>query len=419
MEINVSSLSVFYLSKCLALAPISIQQNDKGVLKIRRSKSFTIYSLVLGTTLVTLAYEGLIYDANAELPLRMKSPTSKVVTALDITVVVLSCVAGIGCSLFSVKPTQELNSRLRKFDGTIHCLCNTKRDRIISRIMAIMPVTLSGALIGFDIWTWVLQAELDAKDAKNNVKWYLPLYGLYFILIAFHVLFANTAFGLGRRFRRLNTMLKTNYLADQTHFGLLMNRVHSIKITSDQAMSLHASLDNLNTDIFSKEAFVKTRIVLLRSIADNYESLSKCVQIFSNAYGVAILCILVSCLLHLVVTAYFLFLALLNRDVTGHVWSQAFWILLHVIRLLLVVEPCHSTMAESKKTIQIVSEIERKSHEPILAEEIKKFWQQLLVIDVEFSALGLCRINRNILTSFSSAIATYLVILIQFQNNGG
>lgn len=118
----------------------------------------------------------------------------------------------------------------------------------------------------------------------------------------------------------------------------------------------------------------------------------------------AVLFILVSCLLHLVATAYFLFLEMLNKRDNGYVWVQMLWIIFHFLRLLMVVEPCHLAARESRKTIQIVCEIERKVYEPILAEEIKKFWQQLLVVDAEFSASGLCRVNRTILTSVSCAV---------------
>lgn len=106
----------------------------------------------------------------------------------------------------------------------------------------------------------------------------------------------------------------------------------------------------------------------------------------------------------MVATAYFLFLEMLNNRDNGYVWVQMLWIIFHFLRLLMVVEPCHLAARESRKTIQIVCEIERKVYEPILAEEIKKFWQQLLVVDADFSASGLCRVNRTILTSVSCAL---------------
>ncbi|XP_036333546.1 gustatory receptor for sugar taste 43a-like isoform X1 [Rhagoletis pomonella] len=333
----------------------------------------------------------------------MNSSTSKVVTALDVTVVILSSAAGLGCGLFSVKPTREVNESLKKFDAALHSFSNFKSDRHITRILAVIPLLISGALIGFDIYTWILQVQLTPENGSDsNLAWYLPFYLLYFVLIGFHVLFANTAFGFGRRFGRLNEMLRSCYLTNKKSLTVVRNHINSLKITPDHAISIHESKERVSSESMSKECLGKTRVILLRSIAENYDSLGKCVQIFSNAYGVAVLFILVSCLLHLVATAYFLFLALLNRNVADYVWGQVLWIAFHIFRLLMVVEPCHRATEESKKTIQIVSEIERKTHEPILAEEIRRFWQQLLVNDIEFSALGLCRINRKILTSLSN-----------------
>jgi len=44
----------------------------------------------------------------------MKSATSKVVTALDVSVVVMAIVSGVYCGLFSLNDTLELNARLNR-----------------------------------------------------------------------------------------------------------------------------------------------------------------------------------------------------------------------------------------------------------------------------------------------------------------
>ncbi|KAH8304523.1 hypothetical protein KR059_011733 [Drosophila kikkawai] len=231
-------------------------------------------------------------------------------------------------------------------------------------------------------------------------------------------------------------------------------KVNAVKTISMKPLAmptaLHASLTKLNSETLPSESTAKNKGLLLKAMADSHESLGKCVLLLSKwdlplfsldpaSFGVAVLFIMVSCLLHLVATAYFLFLELLSKRDNGYLWVQMLWICFHFLRLLMVVEPCHLAARESRKTIQIVCEIERKVHEPILAEAVKKFWQQLLVVDADFSACGLCRVNRTILTSvtyhldypsqvkykhsllfqFASAIATYLVILIQFQRTNG
>lgn len=51
----------------------------------------------------------------------MKSATSKVVTASDVSVVVLAVVAGVYCGLFGLRATQELNSRLNRVSQEGEC----------------------------------------------------------------------------------------------------------------------------------------------------------------------------------------------------------------------------------------------------------------------------------------------------------
>ena len=51
MEISKSSLSIIYLSRALALAPVSVKTNEEGVMTIKRSKVLTIYSIILCLTL--------------------------------------------------------------------------------------------------------------------------------------------------------------------------------------------------------------------------------------------------------------------------------------------------------------------------------------------------------------------------------
>ncbi|XP_039488754.2 gustatory receptor for sugar taste 43a isoform X3 [Drosophila santomea] len=357
----------------------------------------------------------------------MKSATSKVVTALDVSVVVMAIVSGVYCGLFSLNDTLELNDRLNKIDSTLNAYNNFRRDRWRALGMAAVSLVAISLLVGLDVGTWMRIAQdmnIAQSDTELNVHWYIPFYSLYFILTGLQVNFANTAYGLGRRFGRLNRMLSSSFLAENNATSAIKpQKVSTVKNISlnrpSMPSALHASLTKLNGETQASESTAKNKGLLLKSLADSHESLGKCVHLLSNSFGIAVLFILVSCLLHLVATAYFLFLELLSKRDNGYLWVQMLWICFHFLRLLMVVEPCHLAARESRKTIQIVCEIERKVHEPILAEAVKKFWQQLLVVDADFSACGLCRVNRTILTSFASAIATYLVILIQFQRTNG
>ncbi|XP_054088679.1 gustatory receptor for sugar taste 43a-like [Zeugodacus cucurbitae] len=362
---------------------------------------------------------GIGFEHNCKVQLRVNSSTLKVVTAMDVGMVALTCVAGIVCGLCSVKSTQQLNLRLRKLDESLQFFLNHENDRFASRILATVPATLFGALISYDYFVWMRVVPEHFLEATFN--WYLPFYGIYLILIGSHILYASNALGLGRRFRRLNTILKSRFLLEQK--SCCKMKIWVTNLTADQELSSFHKFDRLKTQQF------KPTVELLTLLVDNYESLYKCVEIFSkynrisrsfiSAFGFAVLCNLISCALHLIITGHFLIIALDDVSITLYTCNQLLWITMHVFRLLLVVEACHKATVESKNTIHIISEINRKNDDQALANEFQKFWQHLSVYDVKFSVLGICNIDRNILTAFTSGIATYLFVVLQFQSTRG
>ncbi|KXJ72947.1 hypothetical protein RP20_CCG016867 [Aedes albopictus] len=96
-------------------------------------------------------------------------------------------------------------------------------------------------------------------------------------------------------------------------------------------------------------------------------------------------------------------------------WIQALWLFIHIFRFLLTVEPCHITNVESRRTMTIVCNLMRTCKDSLTKERLENFWRQLVDNNSVFTACGLCTIDRHIITSYCGAIATYLVILIQFK----
>uniref|UniRef100_A0A8D8ISD3 Gustatory receptor for sugar taste 43a n=2 Tax=Culex pipiens complex TaxID=518105 RepID=A0A8D8ISD3_CULPI len=146
-----------------------------------------------------------------------------------------------------------------------------------------------------------------------------------------------------------------------------------------------------------------------------HASLSTGVILVSNTFGVALLAVLGSCLLHLVATSYFLMVELVGDKDAVFSWIQALWLFIHIFRFLLTVEPCHITNVESRRTMAIVCNLMRTCQESVAKERLESFWRQLVGNNSMFTACGLCSIDRHIITSYCGAIATYLVILIQFK----
>ncbi|XP_020712594.1 gustatory receptor for sugar taste 43a-like [Ceratitis capitata] len=337
------------------------------------------------------------FKENCKVSLRANSTTLRVTTAIDVIIVALASIAGVGCGIFGLRSTQELNQRLRKFDSSLQLFTITKNERNKCGAMAIITLAVCVGLLCFDYFVWmeILSGQHTAEQKlKATLMWYLPFYGRYIAVIGSQILYANNVLGFGRRFQRLNKILEYEFLSEQ----------------------MSSSHHQLTAELRCK---AKTRAHILRTLAYNYGSVSKCVEIFSNTFGFSTLCDLTSCLIHLVITAHFILLALKNPIIDRYLINLTMWMVLHIFRLLLVVEVCQMATVQSEKTKQLVAEIKRTHYERLLAVELKSFLHQLLVFEVKFSVMGIFKINRNILTAFGSAIATYLIMVTQFQNSSG
>lgn len=59
--------------------------------------------------------------------------------------------------------------------------------------------------------------------------------------------------------------------------------------------------------------------------------------------------ILFSCLLHLVVTPYYLLIEVCNVGYLPFIFLEIIWIVLHLVRLMIIVETCQRCIDEVKK----------------------------------------------------------------------
>ncbi|CAD7086982.1 unnamed protein product [Hermetia illucens] len=112
-------------------------------------------------------------------------------------------------------------------DDTLSLYTNEEKDRKRGYALMITVMAVISMMLSLDIWSWYNVASSMMTDEKEspklNVQWYIPFYGLYFILMGLHVHFAHSAVGLGRRYRRLNMALKNSFQEDikshAAHFG--------------------------------------------------------------------------------------------------------------------------------------------------------------------------------------------------------
>lgn len=94
-----------------------------------------------------------------------------------------------------------------------------------------------------------------------------------------------------------------------------------------------------------------------KSLTDNisqlvtvHASLCDVVTLVNTAYGIITLVITITCLIHLIITPYFLIMEADGRREPLFLAVQCLWCIFHTWRLLIIVQPTYSTIAQVTKT---------------------------------------------------------------------
>jgi hypothetical protein len=164
-----------------------------------------------------------------------------------------------------------------------------------------------------------------------------------------------------------------------------------------------------------------------------YETLSEAANSVNDCYGLVILVmiklnetklllvgfqiVILGCLIHLLVTPYALYGLVLNTGDRMFIVSQSIWMFGHVLRLLLIVEPCHGCLIEvslfihhfvvvkilfqQANTSALICRLMCMEMDKQVKKSLKFFFLCLSQRKIEFTAFGLTKINRELLTGVS------------------
>ncbi|CAG9103849.1 unnamed protein product [Plutella xylostella] len=117
------------------------------------------------------------------------------------------------------------------------------------------------------------------------------------------------------------------------------------------------------------------------------------IQRVDCSYALPLVVILISTLLHLIVTPYFLIMeiivstnhfqyhfAVVSTNRVHFLVLQFLWCAMHMLRMFVVVEPCHYTITEGKRTEELVCRL--MTHAPstgVLPSRLELFSRQLML----------------------------------------
>ncbi|XP_028135339.2 gustatory receptor for sugar taste 43a-like [Diabrotica virgifera virgifera] len=155
--------------------------------------------------------------------------------------------------------------------------------------------------------------------------------------------------------------------------------------------------------------FDETKINYLKG----YECLVEASAALNNYFGAKLLILLFGASLYLLITPYDLYIEILNQQYR-FIFLQVLWMIGHLWRLLLLIEPCNSVAHEVQKMSFIVCKMLSHKSDIKFNEKLQVLLLMLHHCPIKFTSCNMVSIDRNLLTSIAGGVTTYLVILFQF-----
>lgn len=122
-------------------------------------------------------------------------------------------------------------------------------------------------------------------------------------------------------------------------------------------------------------------------------------KLINKAFGLPMLIVALTALFHLIITPYFLLMEASSDRETFFIIVQCLWCILHVYRIVVVVQPCYATTNESQKTAVLASQLLTYSWQPEIRKQLEIFSLQILHRPLHFTACGLFSLDRALVTS--------------------
>ncbi|XP_056633894.1 gustatory receptor for sugar taste 43a-like [Diorhabda sublineata] len=390
-------------SRLFGLFPITYT-NDGKTYRLNWSIAYGLYTYTLSLVLAVATVLGLISDIkkHPKDALRMTDEKTRFVTCGDISIVIIIVVFAAITVHSKIRKIWKLMIVLNKTDNIIP-FKNSGRIRKTS-IYFISTVVIATVFV----FTYDIILKSKGKDRLDYLKTYLSFYVSYFIVIMMAVFYWHVIFLIKTRITSLNDNLKAaRDLNLESNF--CMNMVG--------LQHLHDSIPNSKRNSIKDSRHINTIVTNKKDSPDlGKNKILEAVAIVNNSMELCIHILMLSCLLHLIVTPYFLVVKLLGSYDVFLILIEVIWLSAHIGRTLIIVEPCQICIDEHKKTSNLIYELLIIELDEQVKNSLTLLLMQLNNWKLNFSPCGFFKINRSLLTSIAGAVTTYLVILFQFKD---
>ncbi|KAL0818099.1 hypothetical protein ABMA28_008629 [Loxostege sticticalis] len=423
---------ILRISSFFGLAPLRFESRANGF-TVSISSVMCIYSFILVSILILLTIYGLVAEINAgvKLSVRMSSRMSQVVSTCDVLVVVVTAAVGVYGAPARMRKMLKLMDRIASVDNTLSGQYSAVMERKLSAILLALLIFFS-LLIVDDFCFYAMQAKKVDREWEIVMN-YIGFYLLWYVVMILELQFAFTALSVRARFRALNDVLALTARSiavpvekarKPTPLNIFAIRVTptDLQRSDDISLLMTSTPKKRETVIVRRSVSGESRLLVSPSeaiygLASLHGTLCELVHRIDDSYGIPLVVILISTLLHLIVTPYFLIVEIIVSAHRVHfLVLQFLWCATHLLRMFVVVEPSHYTIMEGKRTEGLVCRLMTSgpSAGP-LPSRLELFSRQLMLRSVSYSPMGICTLDRPLVASILGAVTTYLVILIQFQ----
>ncbi|XP_066145505.1 gustatory receptor for sugar taste 43a [Euwallacea fornicatus] len=382
---------LLFINRLIGLFPIAVTEKN-GHYTLEWSWLKVIITNVFVFLYATLTLIGLTlsYHVDVVYNVRLKGLSALMCTLAEIITLVSTWIIGQVYASFTFKEFWQYLIFLTKFDEVIGPLPPSKKIIVV----VLMAYTFTFTCLGMDVYMWA-QIVVPEIGAFQFIWQLVPFYFTYVFTVTMEVNIWITIHGITARARKLNNLI--------LHISYEDDSVFIVKFPTGPRKNL------LQSNMLTSS--------MLRKFIAAYDSLAEANRALVKFYGLSMIIMLGNVIVCLVITPYVLYQQILNAKDENFLFTQTYWMICHVLRLLFLVEPCHSGYTMGREIRKTVTKLLSLDLPKVAYKQAKILLMVINENKIEFSAAGLALIDRSLLPIIGSAVFTYLTILFQYKNN--
>ena len=156
-----------------------------------------------------------------------------------------------------------------------------------------------------------------------------------------------------------------------------------------------------------------------------YNNIYDSVQLINSIYGFLLLLVFVRAAAGLVTNIYDLAIITIGGQtldyfshwhLSVHIFSFATWVSIFLSTVIAMTVTCQLVISESKKIGDVIQKLLLLQHVKCDdVQQLKLFSDQVTKNQIEFSALGLFKVDMSLLCTILASVTSYIIVLVQFK----